>query len=305
MSNFKILSIDGGGSKGVYSLGVLKQVEALMGEPLCNKFQLIYGTSTGSIIAALLALGKTVDEIQKLYTQYIPYIMGRIPDIPFITKQIAMRRRSSRLNKVVNQIFGSLDFSAFKTDIGIVATHVDYAKPMIFKSSLKQAHGRENTFKPGFGVTIAQAVRASCAAFPYFKKVKIKTENQGTPELLDGGFVANNPTLFAISDAIKAYEIKEDDIRVLSVGVGTYSEPSRNFIHNLILNQWPYWLTRKTIDCNTNTVDIIRKILLKDVKCVRIDETFAQRDYETDLLETDINKLDKLFQLGRESYAKE
>ena len=53
---FRILSLDGGGAKGFYTLGVLKEIEALVERPLYEHFDLIFGTSTGSIIAALLAL---------------------------------------------------------------------------------------------------------------------------------------------------------------------------------------------------------------------------------------------------------
>jgi uncharacterized protein len=63
---FRILSLDGGGAKGVYTLGVLKEVEAACHRPLCEVFNLVYGTSTGSIIAALIALGFRVEEIEKL-----------------------------------------------------------------------------------------------------------------------------------------------------------------------------------------------------------------------------------------------
>ena len=72
---FNILSLDGGGSKGVYSLGVLLEVEKQFGRPLCEVFDLIYGTSTGSIIASLIALGKPIEEIEKLYLNLIPKIM--------------------------------------------------------------------------------------------------------------------------------------------------------------------------------------------------------------------------------------
>jgi patatin-like phospholipase/acyl hydrolase len=57
-STLYALSLDGGGSLGVYTLGVLEGIASLIGEPLCNKFHLIYGTSTGSIIASLIALAK-------------------------------------------------------------------------------------------------------------------------------------------------------------------------------------------------------------------------------------------------------
>jgi patatin-like phospholipase/acyl hydrolase len=61
---FRVLSLDGGGAKGFYTLGALMEIEALVGCRLCEKFNLIYGTSTGAIITALLGLGKPVDEIE-------------------------------------------------------------------------------------------------------------------------------------------------------------------------------------------------------------------------------------------------
>src|ERR1700755_3158067 len=74
---FRVLSLDGGGAKGFYTLGALKEIEALAGNPLCQTFDLIYGTSTGAIIAALLGLGKSVDEIKALYQQHVVTIMSR------------------------------------------------------------------------------------------------------------------------------------------------------------------------------------------------------------------------------------
>jgi uncharacterized protein len=66
----RVLSLDGGGAKGFYTLGVLREIEALW-----QSFDLIFGTSTGSIIAALLALGHSVEEIHKLYKDHVPTIM--------------------------------------------------------------------------------------------------------------------------------------------------------------------------------------------------------------------------------------
>src|SRR6266849_1412096 len=71
----RVLTLDGGGAKGFYTLGVLKEVEALIGRPLCERFDLVFGTSTGAIMAALVALGKTVDEIHTLYNSHVPTVM--------------------------------------------------------------------------------------------------------------------------------------------------------------------------------------------------------------------------------------
>jgi len=154
----RVLSLDGGGAKGFYTLGVLKEIEAMVGRPLWECFDLIFGTSTGSIIAALLALGYRVDDIHKLYKQHVPAIMRR-------------RRacgKSAALAHLAKAVFGDRTFADVNTGVGIVATRWEFERPMIFKGSVTQAHGRHGTFVPGFGCTIADAVQASCSAYPCF-----------------------------------------------------------------------------------------------------------------------------------------
>ena len=180
---FRVLSLDGGGAKGVYTLGALKEVEAVAKAPLCEVFDLVFGTSTGAIIAALIGLGYQIEKIEDLYFEMIPKIMGHR----------FSGSRSAALKAEAERVFGRDDFSAFKIPIGIVCTNYDLERPMVFKYPVEQAHGRAATFKAGFGCTITEAVVASCSAYPFFKKVKLKTENQGYPLVIDGGYVANIP----------------------------------------------------------------------------------------------------------------
>ena len=109
---FRVLSLDGGGAKGVYTLGVLKEVEAMANAPLCEVFDLVFGTSTGSIIAALIALGYRVEEIENFYFEIIPKIM----------KRRFSGSRSKALKREVEKLFEEQNFSAFKIPIGIVCT---------------------------------------------------------------------------------------------------------------------------------------------------------------------------------------
>ncbi len=292
--DFRILSLDGGGSKGVYSLGILKEVEALAKRRLCEEFDLIYGTSTGSIIAALLALGHTVDEVTKNYFELIPEVM----------QHKRKGARSAALKRCADQILGDKRFDAFLTDVGIVTIHYNETRPMIFKSSVKQAHGRYSTFQPGFGCTIAEAVIASSAAFPFFEKAKVITSNQGEPDLIDGGFVANNPTLLAIADAVKAYKVEKENIKVLSLGTGIFKEPQPKIFYRILFSFSFAQLALKILEANTLTIEQLRLILFPDIPCVRINEAYPQKDFETDLLESDPDKLKKLNVLGRESFAK-
>ena len=73
----RILSLDGGGAKGFYTLGALKEIEGLSGRKLCETFDLVFGTSTGAIIAALVGLGFSVDDILELYRKHVIKVMAR------------------------------------------------------------------------------------------------------------------------------------------------------------------------------------------------------------------------------------
>src|SRR5262245_27522515 len=72
----RILAIDGGSAKGFYTLGVLKEIEGMLKCQLYKRFDLVFGTSTGAIIASLIALGYEIDEIHDLYKKYVPSIMA-------------------------------------------------------------------------------------------------------------------------------------------------------------------------------------------------------------------------------------
>jgi predicted acylesterase/phospholipase RssA len=290
----RILSLDGGGAKGFYTLGVLKEVEALLrGEPLYKSFDLIFGTSTGAIIAALLALGCTVDEVHGLYKEHVPKIMRRW----------FKRGRTQALDQVAADVFGTRTFADVKTGIGIVAARWDFEQPMIFKATVAQAHGRHATFLPGFGCTIADAVRASCSAYPFFDRPIITTGRQERVELIDGGYCANNPTLYAIADATRALKHPISALRVLSVGVGEYPEPKYWLGKRLARRFFLARLLQKTLDINTTSMDRLRAVLFSDVATVRISDRFDKPEMATDLMESDLVKLGMLYQRGGESFA--
>lgn len=292
---FRILSLDGGGAKGFYTLGVLREIEGLIGCPLCERFDLVFGTSTGGIIAALLALGQRVDDIHTLYKNYVPEIMEK--------KTAA--EKSAALAKLGNEVFKADKFDAVKTAVGIVTTKWVIERPMIFKGSVAQAHGRVGTFTPGFGVTISDAVQASCSAYPFFNRKIVTTAQGDDVELVDGGYCANNPTLYAIADAIVALKVPPEKIRVVSVGVGVYPEPKPKALTKMWFAQYlqSVQLLQKTLEINTQSMDQLREILFKHIETVRISDKFEKPEMATDLFEHDLGKLNILRQRGAESYA--
>lgn len=293
-SDLNILVLDGGGSKGVYTLGILKELELMLGQPLYKKFGLIYGTSTGSIIGALIALGYNIPEIEKLYFSLIPKIMGRK----------SKAGKSEEMEKEAKRLFGSKKFDAFQTDIGIVALNFETQMPLIFKTDIQQAHGMLQSFKPGFDCTIETAVRCSSAAYPFFEKMKINTANHGEIEVVDGGFIANNSTLYAMIDAYKGIGVSESNIHLLNLGVGQYIEKTSGF-YSMILKKIGFLqFVERVLSANTNSNTRISKLLFPNLDMLRISESYPEPKYGTNMLEYDINKLNKMMQLGRASYAK-
>jgi uncharacterized protein len=290
----RILSLDGGGAKGFYTLGVLKQIEAMAG-PLHERFDLIFGTSTGSIIAALICLGRSVDEILGLYRKHVVNVM----------RELTPCQKTAALEALQKEVFGDLDFSAFKTNIGIVATNWVFERPMIFKTSVDQAHGSADTFLPGFGCKIGDAVQASCSAYPFFRKKTVQTSFGETIELVDGGYCANNPTLYAIADATNALNMPPDKLRIVSIGVGEYPTPERSLFSPMRLIGYLFTvrLLQKALEINTQSMDQLRTVLFRASPTIRISKAYTEPEMATDLFEHDLTKLDRLWQRGRQAFA--
>jgi len=293
---FKILSLDGGRSKGTYSLGVLLEIEKRLGAPLYEHFDYFYGCSTGAIITSALAMKKSVADIKDLY----------ITEIPKVMKCFLATERTWNLREVLQKYFGKqTKFDSFTKHVGIVATMVENRSPRIFKTSRDAAFGRKASFIEGFGCTIAEATLASCAANPFFNDVRLYDEvNKTYFTCRDGGYCANNPTLFAIIDALKSLGVVKDNLIVVNIGTGDFPRS-----HNVRLNisGCRHALSKDLIldmfDTSSNTNAAIVKYLLDDIKKIRISDSDSHPSLKTNILEHDKRKLEVLFSRGRESFG--
>jgi len=297
---YRILSLDGGGAKGFYTLGILDEIERNSGRRIHESFDLLFGTSTGAIITALLARGESVAEILRLYSAHVPAVM----------RPGNATERSLALRKLAHDIFADTKVADFKTAIGIVATNWKDERPLVFKASVEQAHGSKGSFVPFFGCPVADAVIASCSATPFFSTHTVTKSNGDAVELADGGFCANNPTLYAIADAILALKIEAANLRVVSLGVGSYPEPTFWKKIGRVRGGWPLLrhgfnsdFLQKILGTNTCSMEVLRSILFKNVPTIRVSDAFVEPAMATDLLEHDLSKLNRLIQKGRLSYA--
>ena len=287
--SIKVLTLDGGGSKGIYTIGVLKELEKNLGERIGDYFDYIYGTSTGSIISGLLAIGKSVEEVEKIYLELIPSIM----------KESKAKKKSQKLLELGTELLGELTFENLKCDVGIVALNHETLEPLIFKSNINQAHGSKGSFIPGFGCNLLTAIMASSAAYPIFDPIIVKTKNRGDIKTVDGGFVANNPSLYATIDLSKKYD--HGEIKILNIGTGKFLEKHAGILPRIIswIPMAKFFFT-EIYTSSTNTNYRLLKLIYPNINIVRVNDTFM--DISTNMTEKNLNILSKMLQKGQYSY---
>ena len=240
---FRILSIDGGGFRGAYSAHVLKRIEEEYGVSLFEEFDMIAGTSTGSIIAGGIAVGVKPREIAAMYESKGAKIFKNRWFATF--GLTASRYKRKALEQVLESVIGNKKLGEIEKPLIIPATDVGNGCVHVFKSSYDSAFVRDSE------VLLRQAILASCAAPTYFDPLKV-----GDYLLADGGVWANCPALVAAIDAKKRLGIDLDDIQILSIGTGTskqYYPQSKSLLKSL--TGWGFatkWGRGKFIDMILN-----------------------------------------------------
>jgi patatin-like phospholipase/acyl hydrolase len=244
----RILALDGGGLRGILTLGILRQLEAILGERhasapsfrLCHYFDLIAGTSTGAIIAAALALGMSVEEVIGHYQQ-----LGRDVFLKdwFRLGIIRARYDEAALVSNLKRVFGehrTLGDEALQTGLLVMTKRLDTGSPWPLANNPKGRYFRATP--PARWISNAdyplwQVVRASTAAPAYFnpETIAITAEDGKTPVVgtfVDGGVSPfNNPSLQAFMYATLCgyrvnWKASADDLLLVSVGTGM-SDPSQ------------------------------------------------------------------------------
>lgn len=209
---FRILSIDGGGIRGIYPAHILRCIEERLQINLLESFDMIAGTSTGSIIAAGIAVGVPAADIVKMYKQHGAEIFRR--------KYFLFPGRSIQpifesvydaqcLENVLSEVFKDKTLGGIKIPLLIPSTDIGNGCVHVLKSSYSKEFTRDNN------VLVKDAILASCSAPTYFDPHRLNEYL-----LADGGLWANNPALAATIDAQKRLGAAQDDIQILSIGTG-------------------------------------------------------------------------------------
>lgn len=206
-----ILSLDGGGVKGLFSAAVLAKIEEDHSVSAVDHFDLIVGTSTGGIIAIALGLGVTPAELVKFYTEHGPRIFEDAAHGRLRAFAHCLRRRkygNTPLRKSLRAVFGDQLLGQSKKRLVIPTYNLGRDEVRLFKTAHHPRLKRDWKI-PAW--QIAMATSAAPTFFPAWRGI----ENQ---RLVDGGVWANNPTLIGIIEARSLLGAELDQIRVLSLG---------------------------------------------------------------------------------------
>lgn len=214
----RVLSIDGGGIRGIVPATVLAALEARTGRPTCDLFDLIGGTSTGGLLALALtrpgtgsprAPQWTAAEIVSLYREEGPRIFTRSlgKRITSVEGLIDERYSNVPLREVLERYLGETTVDQALTDVFVTAYDLVARKPKFFKSWREDA-----------GVAMSVAAEATAAAPTYFEPVAV-----GDTVLIDGGVFAGNPAMCAYAEAVRLWP--SEPITLVSLGTGGQTRP--------------------------------------------------------------------------------
>jgi len=209
---FKILSIDGGGIKGLYSSTILEHLEQRFG-PLSEYFDMICGTSTGGLIALGLALKIPAKEISKIYEKDGKKIFPKQTRLGGIIRQSLWRGKYSDapLKEVLGAFFGEKTVADLENLVCIPSYSLTDARPWIFKRD----HGKLDRDNKTLLTDVALATSAAPTYFPV-----CEIPHYNNKQFIDGGVWANNPTLVGVIEALTYFVGKDKEfssIEILSV----------------------------------------------------------------------------------------
>jgi len=221
---FRILSIDGGGIKGVFPAAYLAEIEKrfLDGRSIADHFDMIAGTSTGGIIALALAHGMTAQQALQIYVErgdrIFPTLKGWRRWVRGLRWLFKPKHDQAALQAELEGVFGDALLNDACKRLVIPSFEGRYGEPFLYKTPHHPDYQNDRH------KTFAQVALHTTAAPSYYPGV----DHDGYV-MIDGGVWANNPVMNALVDALACYDVPRENVRILSLGTGdaTFSVDER------------------------------------------------------------------------------
>ncbi len=228
---YKVLSIDGGGIRGVIPAVILKHLEEKTGKQIAEMFDLIVGTSTGGILAAGLTVpdgnGQSAKHLAKnlleLYTNRGSEIFKRPlwqktpifgPVIGGVSHALEEKYDHKPLEGILYGYLGDITLKNCLKPVVVTSYDIEQRKPYFFKTSHAKKDDDRNHY-------LKDAARATSAAPTYFEPAVVNSlaEKPTRRVLVDGGVFVNNPAMCAYVEAVSLKD-ESKDIVIVSLGTG-------------------------------------------------------------------------------------
>lgn len=269
----RILSIDGGGLKGVFPASFLAEVERELNSPIGAYFDLIVGTSTGGIIAIGLGLGLSASEIRDFYIDRGPTIFAGNHRMGTLRQLMRSKYDRAPLEHALRDVFGSHHLGDSKTRLVIPSLNLETGEVHVYKT----AH--HERFVMDYKELAADVALATAAAPTYFPTHRSAA---GTP-LIDGGMWANNPAGIAAVEALGVLGWKQGDVHLISLGCTT--EPLRANAGRqarLGLNYWALKLLPVMMAGQSSSSHGMAQLLLGHANVLRYSATVPNGRFKMD-----------------------
>lgn len=231
---FRILCLDGGGTRGVVETEFLKALQEKTKRTPHELFHMIAGTSAGGLIAGGIARGYDLDRIDELFS---PENASRIFSTTYYHSAVSLmglrqeRYLGNGIENLTSDYFGTTKLSELQGPLFMTtAYNIGCDEPEVLASWKAKAPWSPSQYNPQHDLPLQHATLGSAAAVPYLPAIDAKFADGSLHPFIDGGFVANNPSMMAYTHAVelmRSSPFKEETptIQIFSLGTGSFQDP--------------------------------------------------------------------------------
>jgi len=260
----RVLVMDGGGSKGLFTLEVLRYIEIACGRPIRECFDLIVGTSIGAFIAGSIAAGKTIDQMEEQFNRLVSTIANAHPTPRSMLTRLLWGHvlDGASMEELLHEFFGETTMADLPASPHVLLLAGDAREfiPHPFLIRNRPVPADRSPFASSTTMRLVDAIRAAAAAPTVYPAHIV----DGIP-LVDAAILANNPVLFALAEANLVSPHLDC---IVSVGTGVETRHVHPNPHRGLL-EWMWTAVRRTVDPVTSEM-LIRGILPSS-KYIRFD----------------------------------
>lgn len=289
----KMLCLDGGGIRGVFTVSILHEIEQEYKQPIAELVDLVAGTSTGSIIASSISIKKPMKDVLSGYKKYGKQIFTRQAKVGLF-KSIYSDRQ---LRRFIMDAFGNRRLKDITSPLLIPAVDLTHGRPFVHRSNYGNKASKDLT------IHLWDAVLSSCSAPVYFPPNNIENNYLS----IDGGLWANNPSLVCITEGLDYFKLKLEEMEILSIGTGLQKI-------DFTIKKNKYWGVKQWLPFQFPSMKVTPKLL--DLAMQLSSESVSyqskhllgenyirlNRELGEEIPFDDVSYMDQLIQLGQTVY---